>query len=79
MCILDVFFPQVWKKTSYGIKIIAQNLKIYQCLKKQWDFYNKRTKPNLKCRFSNRSFYFDSIYTYYFIEFQEQIIHFQSK
>ncbi len=33
MCILDDFFPLVWKKTSYGSKMV-QNLKIDQCMKK---------------------------------------------
>ena len=30
MCILDVFFPPVWKKTCYG-SIITQNLKTTLC------------------------------------------------
>lgn len=47
MCILDFFFfsPIVRKKTCYGIKI-DQNLKIDQCVKKQWFCFKARLKQN---------------------------------
>lgn len=35
MCVLDVFFLVVSKKTCYGSKI-AQNVKLDECMKKQW-------------------------------------------
>ncbi len=34
MCILDVFFPLVWKKACNASKI-TQNFKIDQCMKKK--------------------------------------------